>query len=467
MKKNNSNNDTIKNESINEEKIKKKKKKKLPKVILAILFILLITLIISGTITLIISGTWFGYKVYKNGGGMQGVLATIVGHDENTLKQLPKVYCLVTGQSQNLTDTIMVCSYDPKTQEASILSIPRDTFIGYNKRSADSYDKINSLYQIDPKKTLDAVNELTGLNIKYQLNVDTEALRELVDSIGGVYFNVPIDMDYEDSAQDLYIDIKKGYQLLDGDKAEQVVRFRHNSDGTSYPMEYGDNDLGRMRTQREFIQAVIKKLATPATLTKINDLIKIANKNVTTNIDLSLLKDYAPYAVDFKVENLKTGTLPGTPEMYNGMWFYAQNISETKTVIKELFDFPEDVEVDEEDDDDKISTLSYDTKTSNLSKVKISEEQKEKNSQIKIEILNGTSDSSKLNKIKTTLKEYGYNVTKTGITTSTSKTNIINRTGVQSSSIDSIKEIVGDIQTVLKGSDNSNVDITIIIGKDI
>lgn len=97
----------------------KKKKKKLRVIILVILLLVIITV-----------GSWFGYRVYKNGGGLQGVLATIVGHDENTLKNLPKVYCLVTGQSQNLTDTIMLCSYDPKTQEASILSIPRDTFVG-------------------------------------------------------------------------------------------------------------------------------------------------------------------------------------------------------------------------------------------------------------------------------------------------------------------------------------------------
>ena len=81
----------------------KGKNKKKRKIFLIIVIILII---------LLLSGTWFGYRVYKNGGGLQGILATIVGHDENTLKNLPKVYCLVTGQSQNLTDTLMLCSYD-------------------------------------------------------------------------------------------------------------------------------------------------------------------------------------------------------------------------------------------------------------------------------------------------------------------------------------------------------------------
>lgn len=449
-----------KKDSTKEGKIKNKnskpKRKKKSKVLLIILVILLIILIIAGS--------WFGYRVYKNGGGLQGVLATIVGHDENTLKNLPKVYCLVTGQSQNLTDTIMLCSYDPKTQEASILSIPRDTFIGKNKKSATAFDKINAVYQTSPEKTIQAVSKLTGIDIKYYLNIDTKALREVVDSIGGVYFDVPIDMDYDDSSQDLHIHMKKGYQLLNGDKAEQVVRFRHNNNGTSYPIEYGDNDLGRMRTQRDFMQAVIKKLATPSTLTKINDFIKIANKNVTTNLDLSLAKDYAPYAVEFKSDNLKTATLPGTPELCNGVWIYTHDASETKKVVQELFG-GQDSEKKNNNTNDTKNTNNKNNTTTKTTK-KITDEEKKENSKIKIEILNGTSDNSKLSKLKDKLKECGYNVTKTGITTNTSKTTIINRTGKTNNAISNIKNILGDIGVSSTGSNNSNVDITIIIGKD-
>lgn len=432
-----------------EEKVKPKRKKRK---IIAIILIIIVLLIVS-------IGSLFAYRVYKNGGGLQGVLATIVGHDENTLKNLPKVYCLVTGQSQNLTDTIMLCSYDPKTQEASILSIPRDTFVGKNKKNATSYDKINAIYQSGPEKTVQAVSKLTGIDIKYYLNIDTQALRKVVDSIGGVYFDVPIDMDYDDSAQDLHIHMKKGYQLLDGDKAEQVVRFRHNNDGSSYPTEYGDNDLGRMRTQRDFMQAVVKKLATPSSLTKVNDFIKIASENVTTNLDLSVAKDYAPYAVKFKAEDLKTGTLPGTPELCNGVWVYAQDVKQTKEMVQELFG-------NEEDDTNSNTTNATNTTNTTKSKTKITDAKKKENSEIKIEILNGTSDNSKLTKLKSNLKEYGYNVTKTGITTNTSKTTIINRTGKSSTTINDIKEVLGNVGTSSSGSNNSSVDITIIIGKD-
>lgn len=413
------------NDSIIEDNNIKGKKKKKHKVLSKILIIILFLLIAAGC--------WFGYKIYVNGGNelnFKGLIATVVGHDEKTVKDLPKLYCLITGQSENLTDTIMVCSYDPKKQEASILSIPRDTFIGTSKKNANSYDKINALYQSGPEKTRDAVNKITGLDIKYYLNIDTKALREVVDSIGGVYFDVPIDMDYEDCTQNLYIHVKKGYQLLDGNKAEQVVRFRHNDDGTSYPDEYGDNDLGRMKTQRAFLEAVIKKLATASTLTKIPELIKIAEKNVTTNIEFSELKDYAPYAIDFKTENLKTDTLPGTPEMFNDLWFFTPDEDEAKEVIEELFGDDEDY------------------------------------SNIKIELLNGSSNSQKLLSVKSKLSEFGFTIKKSGVTSNTSKTMIINRTSQSSDIIDEIKVLLSNVGIENSGSDTSDVDITIIIGSD-
>ena len=471
-------NDNHRIDDENRKRVKTKPKKRkgiLRKIVLAILILILL-----GAIGM---GIWFGSKVYKNGGGefnVKGVLATIAGHDEQTLKKLPKIYFLATGQSQNLTDTIMVCSYDPKVQEASILSIPRDTFVGRSKYNANSYDKINSLYQLGPEKTLKAVNEITGLDIKYYINIDTEALREVVDSIGGVYFNVPIDMDYDDPAQDLSIHLKAGYQLLDGDKAEQAVRFRHNNDGTSYPTEYGDNDLGRMKTQRAFIEAVVKKMATPSTLTKLPDLIKVAEKNITTNIDFSKIKDYAPYAVEFKTENLKTNTLPGTPELINGMWFFTPNKIETKDIIMELFpDEEENEDINEinEDTDEKNTTNTVNTNKDTINKSNTvnannnmtnstkNSLNSEKNN-IKIEILNGTLSTNKLNSIKNKLKENGYNVTKTGTTTNTNKTLIINRTSQSDTILNKIKGSLNNIGTITTGSNNSDVDITIIIGND-
>ena len=132
---------------------KEKKKKKKSKVLKRILIALVVVLIILvGGIT---------YKTQKNGGGIQGLLSALVGHDEETLKNLEPIQVLLMGVSTDnggkLTDTIIVGTYDPKTQKASLLSIPRDTFVVKNAQTGTGMDKINALYQKGPEKTLEKV----------------------------------------------------------------------------------------------------------------------------------------------------------------------------------------------------------------------------------------------------------------------------------------------------------------------
>ena len=289
-------------------------------------------------IILIASGI-FIYKWQKNGGGIEGALKTTLGHDENTVNQLEKMYCLILGQSQNLTDTIMLASYDPKTQEASLLSIPRDTFVGDNKAYAGGMDKINAIYQTGVDNLLEDVRSITDIDVQYYLKVDTEALKDLVDEIGGVYYEVPMDMHYTDKNQGLYIDLKKGYQLLDGDKAEQLVRFRHNSDGSTYPSEYGGEDLGRMKTQRKFLTELLNQTIEKMDVNKVFSFMEIAENYVETNLNFDAIKDYVPYIFDFNVEDLKTATLPGIPEQASvtGTWIYSVDEVEAEEVINELF----------------------------------------------------------------------------------------------------------------------------------
>lgn len=409
--------------NVNQKK-KKKKKNKILKVILIIILVILLSF--AGL---------FVKRMNENGWTLGGFVATILGHDANTLANLSRINILVIGQSQNLTDTLLVCSYDPKIQDVALLSIPRDTFVGRNKNTATGFDKINALYQIDPDKLLKKVNDITGLGINYYIKVDTQGLKDLVDSVGGIYFDVPIDMDYDDSSQKLSIHLKAGYQLLDGNKAEQVVRFRHNNNGSTYPAEYGQEDIGRMKTQRAFITEVIKQVAKPENITKVDDYIKIANNNVETNFNIWNLKDYAPYAIDFNADNIKTETLPGVPEKCNGVWLYIHNKKQTEQIVKELF------------------------------KTELTEEQ-EKNSKIKISILNGTSDNMNLNNLKSLLEESGYTVVSTGNTTRTERTAIINRTNQDSSVCDSLKDTVGVGMISNSGSSKNGVDFTIIIGSD-
>lgn len=426
-----------------EKKLKENKKGKNKKKHIFLRIVLILLFII-----LILAGI-FIYKWQKNGGGVEGVIKTTLGYDEN--KQLDKIYCLLLGQSQNLTDTIMIASYDQKSQEAVLLSIPRDTFVGENKAYAGGYDKINAIYQTGVENLLEDVRDITGIDVQYYLKVDTEALKVLVDKIGGVYFDVPIDMHYTDKKQDLYIDLKAGYQLLDGDKAEQVVRFRHNSDGSTYPAEYGGEDLGRMKTQRAFLTELLNQTIEKMDINKVFDFMAIAEEYVETNLDFNVLKDYIPYLFDFDIDNLKTATLPGIAEQASvtGTWIYSVDEEEAEEVINELFHGISN----EETDGNVIDSNS------------ISNSEIENDEKIKIEVLNGSGSSSKLSEAVADLEASGFEVVQTGNTSITNNTTIINRNDVSQSKLEKIKELIGN-KNVDSGDSSSNVDITIIIGTD-
>ena len=432
------------------ENMKNKKTKKRVKVLRIIgVLLLIIMLFCAGFV---------GYSTYKNGWGVKGMIQTAMGQDEEKLADLDPITVLIMGVSEDitskLTDTIIVASYNPKTQKATLLSIPRDTFVGKNKNTATPSNKINALYQTNPIKTLEAVNKITGLDIKHYVVISNNALVELVNEIGGVEFDVPINMNYDDSSQNLAIHLKKGMQKLNGVQAEGLVRFRKNNDGTTYPSKYGDNDLGRMRTQRAFITELVKQTLQLKNITKIGNFFDIVKKNVTTNFNnWSVIKDYIAYAVDFDTENIQTETLPGEAGYYNKYSFFIYDKKETDKLVKELFEEQNGVI---EKENQHYNTTLNETVGSQTSE----------NSKIKIELLNGSGDKTLLNKATKALKAEGYNVYKTGTTTTTSKTTIVNKTAVKNSIVDDIKDVLGVGNISSSVSSSSTVDIRIVIGKD-
>lgn len=435
--------ETPKNGELHKKSGKKKTKNRLAmKIVLTILCLLIIWGIVSVV-----------NKIKDNGGGLSGTLATILGEDKESMENLKPIQVLIMGISgvddYKLADTIMVASYNPKTQEASLMSIPRDTYVGKKDRKTATQNyiasyKINTVFRSGTKTqdAIDRINDLTGLKLENYVIIDTKALIKLVDAIGGVTFNVPIDMYYtEDTEQNLYIDLKAGEQLIDGAKAEQLLRFRHNNDGSTYPSSYGQQDLGRMRTQREFIMATLKQTLKVQNIFKLKQIIDVMNENVTTNMDLASLKSYVPAAVKFDANNIKTGMVPGETEMCNRVSIYVANKTKTKELVAELF--PEESE-------DSSSQEDTDKNTRNNAK---------------IEVLNGSGKSSALNEVVSKLKNAGYTISKQGTTNETKKTTITNRTNQDSTTTEEIKELMG-AGTVSKGTNNSNVDITIVIGED-
>lgn len=457
-KRNNKTKVTKKNTKTNKKssKSKNKPRNKEPNFIVKILKFILKVILIIILIICLLAGILIGYLGVKTNWDKTEMLKLfakettllLTGQTEEDLEKLKPIYCLVMGVSKDidvsLTDTIMVCAYYPKTQQASILSIPRDTFIGDSRYSAGGTDKVNSVYASngnDPEATLKEVEELTGLEINNYALIDTDALVNLVDEIGGVYFDVPINMKYDSRKQNLHINLKKGYQLIDGDKAEQLLRFRKNNDGTGYPAEYGSDDYGRMRTQREFITETIKQTLKLKNVTKLNDLVKIIFDNVDTNLDVNEVLKYVPAAVEFDIANIKSTALPGASERIGpqSLWFFLHDEVETEEIIDEMFLF-------NEKNEGNISIAPED---------------------LTIQLLNGTGEEYISEDIKNKLINSGYNIKEEKLTTITKKSKLINRTNKSDEFSNELIDILKNVELKSGQPNDYAIDYTIIIGQDM
>lgn len=309
-------------------------------------------------------------RLVKNGLTLRGMLMTSIGQQEEDIQNLEPLYCLVMGISEDisteLTDTIMLCAYFPQEQKVSILSIPRDTFIGDDKDNTTSYDKINALYQKSPENTLEAVRKLTGVDVRNYVVINNNALEKVIDAVGGIYFDVPVDMWYDDPTQDLHIYINKGYQLLNGENAVKVLRFRHNNDMSTYPKEYGEQDLGRMRTQREFIKAAANQILSSNNILKLNEILEIVFDNIQTNLSISELIKYIPSATEFNVENMKTEALPGVADYLGALSFFIVDENQSEQMVSSLFS----LSIDEINENKEKFAEEAKSKKSNKSKKK-------------------------------------------------------------------------------------------------
>ena len=221
-----------------------------------------------------------------------------------------------TGGGGN-TDTMLLVAYDVPHGTIDLVSIPRDTMINVKW----NIKKINAVYA--SSRGIEGLKEeicyLTGVKPDFYVTVEWEAIGEIVDALGGVWFDVPFDMNYDDPYQDLYIHQEKGYRLLDGDDAMQVIRYRKNNGE-----KYGIGDTGRQQVQRDFLKAVAKQCLQIQNWTKVSAFAEIFFDNVETDLPLNNLLWFAQQAMGLNVENITFHSLPGNDEG----WYYTPSIKE-------------------------------------------------------------------------------------------------------------------------------------------
>lgn len=234
-----------------------------------------------------------------------------------------------TDKGGLLTDTIMLASIDTKRNLINVMSVPRDTRVTIGNTHNN---KINSVYahakegeRIDA--LIDKLHELTGLSVNYYAVIHPDGFRNVIDVLGGVYIDVPQRMKYSDPTQDLYIDLQPGYQLLDGDKAEQFTRFR------SYPT----GDLGRIEAQQMFISELFKQKFNAELLLKADDIFKEISKYLETNVTLADIPVFLSAVSSFNTEAIKTFEMPNTPQYINGASYVICDVEATKELIRTEF----------------------------------------------------------------------------------------------------------------------------------
>ena len=321
-------------------------------------------------------------------------------------------------EARGRADSILVLSVSPKTKDTILFSIPRDLRVMIPERGMDKINHAFAYGGIDLlKKT---VEDLIGLPIHYYGVVDFEGFEYVIDALGGIDIYVEKDMYYIDQAGSVKINLHKGQQVLDGEKALEYVRFRSDSLG----------DLGRIQRQQKLINAVIDKILNVDNLTKIPNIVSSLPDYINTNMSSSEIISMARLMKDINREKVWFETIKGEPEYIGGVSYLVVDTQEVKNRVNYLIE-------------NKYKGLN-------------------------IEVLNGNQMPGIAHRVANKMKELGFNVVnidnadhfdyqKTVL--------IIYRKDIKPD--DYLREIFGDIEIIRKEELNKEIDMTIIVGKNM
>lgn len=262
-------------------------------------------------------------------------------------------------RTNGLTDVIMVGHIDPANNQVQIVSIPRDLEIYFtedefkaikanNPNNRILHAKLNNIYSLigwDETALMDikAIAEvITGLEIDYMMTINIDGFTDMVDAVGGVEFDVPQDMYYNDPAQDLYIDLQAGLQTLDGDKAEQLVRYRKG---------YERGDLQRIEVQQDFIAAMVDQVIHRSDFSEISQLLTTGYNMIDTDFGLVVMLEYAEFFFNLELEHVLSEdnmiTIPSWGEKVDGLWYQYFDLDEARASVEMIL-----TNTDEEESED-------------------------------------------------------------------------------------------------------------------
>ncbi len=251
---------------------------------------------------------------------------------DKLVEESKRINILLMGMEGPRTDTLILASFDPESNDLDLISIPRDTYYPRPGHDAADKKKINAAYGDDGAQgTMDAVSDiLGGVPVHHYVRITYTGVARIVDSLGGVKINIPMDMEYDDPYDNppLHIRISKGTQILNGEKAIQFLRFRKSNNGGGYP----DGDLGRMKAQQQFVKSAMGKVLS----FRLPVVANTAFNHIKTDMALTDILKFATDAVGMKGDNIKTYSLPGSATT-KGVSYFLHDASAAEELVKQIY----------------------------------------------------------------------------------------------------------------------------------
>ena len=209
-------------------------------------------------------------------------------------------YHALVNSFKGHSDTMLLARFDPQHQKLAVLSIPRDTQVQIDEYGTAKINFAN--YYGGPAVAAQAVSTLLGdVSIDRYVRVNVQGIEKLIDALGGVTFYVPKDMKYQDDSQHLYINLKQGEQHLNGEKAVQFLRFRHDA--------YGD--IGRVQRQQKLMRSVVEQALQPKTILRMPKILSIIQSHIDTNLTVEEIIALASFAANTERSDVEMLLLPG------------------------------------------------------------------------------------------------------------------------------------------------------------
>lgn len=218
-------------------------------------------------------------------------------------------------------DSVMLVSWDPKTDQVGVVSLPRDLWV---QIPGHGYDKLNHSFAYGGEKLMTTtVEKLLGLSIDHHIVVNFQGFRKVIDAVGGVNMDVEKRMYYEDPVDPdgpLVIDFYPGPQRLDGNKALHYARFRSDEEG----------DIGRMRRQQRLLKALVTEVLRPANFTQLPSLVRGVAGSVRTDLSVTEMAKLAVQGAGALKQPMTTGSVAGEGGSLGGIFYLVADIASAR-----------------------------------------------------------------------------------------------------------------------------------------